>query len=481
MSQNHFNYMQGVPVKIAENYKPPVKIAINQSVAQRLANASNANQLLASDYDFSLERTVLSKMSEWRQLRQHENDERKKRMQLRQEERQKLFDEKQKQLLTAVSYPSTDDLSSGDEELPTDDHSTAKPSSTAQTAVAIAKPIPTSAHAAVAGMQQQHFSPPNHFDHILVPTVMLDQFHTTGSSSVITPKYNKINYSDFENDTSSPFDNVELKTINDLDILAQILNTSATVRDDPVTQRTQSNPSKESNSTEAMCANNEVAIAQPAAQVNVNNGNNSNNIYHHQQQQQQQQHPQQTAVNHSNTMLVGQPMAIANNFYDQPLYNHQINENIYKYGATTECHQLDNKMIPYTNSAVTMDSTPTLFKPKNGQYIYGSTINDNPYASALHQNQYIQNYYTASIPTSQLYTRTVATPTVIADQQNSTSAKSKSKSVPDILQEINNELKSSQGKRVRNNSQCNTNPVDGKRFTHKQKAFFIHLQWLSNW
>lgn len=34
-----------------------------------------------------------------------------------------------------------------------------------------------------------------------------------------------INYSDFETDTSSPFDNVELKTINDMEVLASVLST----------------------------------------------------------------------------------------------------------------------------------------------------------------------------------------------------------------------------------------------------------------
>jgi hypothetical protein len=46
------------------------------------------------------------------------------------------------------------------------------------------------------------------------------------SSSNSNPK-STFNFSDFENDTSSPFDNVELKTINDLEELAHVLQPEA--------------------------------------------------------------------------------------------------------------------------------------------------------------------------------------------------------------------------------------------------------------
>lgn len=46
------------------------------------------------------------------------------------------------------------------------------------------------------------------------------------SSSNANPK-STFNFSDFENDTSSPFDNVELKTINDLEELAHVLQPEA--------------------------------------------------------------------------------------------------------------------------------------------------------------------------------------------------------------------------------------------------------------
>lgn len=37
------------------------------------------------------------------------------------------------------------------------------------------------------------------------------------------PDVDKLTYSDFENDNSSPFDNIELKTINDMELLAEVL------------------------------------------------------------------------------------------------------------------------------------------------------------------------------------------------------------------------------------------------------------------
>lgn len=228
MSQNHFNYMSGVPVKISESYKPPKKLALTQSVSQRLSTSSSVTtQLLEKNcYDFSLERNVLAKMSEWQHMRQRENCDRKERLRLYQQERQTILDAKQKQLLTAVSYPSTDDLSSDDG----DDSGHGTSSDASKSAV----PIPNAA-AQLNGpskqQQQQQFSPPNYFNSILVPTVMpgLQKTGQQNITSTKSPHNSKFNFREFENDTSSPFDNVELKTINDLDILAEVWNTSVAI------------------------------------------------------------------------------------------------------------------------------------------------------------------------------------------------------------------------------------------------------------
>lgn len=221
MSQNHFNNMSCVPVKIAESYKPPKKLALNQNVAQRMASASNqTTQLLAiaNTYDFSMERNILAKLSEWQHLRDRENCDRKERMRCYQKEHQRQFDAKQKQILTSVSYPNADDLSSDDDD--GDDSGRGTLNDTSKSTI----PIPTIQQKT---MPQQQFSPPNSFDNILVPTVAAGH-NRTGNVTSVKP-FTKINLQEFENDTYTPFDNIELKTINDLDVLAEVWNSSVSI------------------------------------------------------------------------------------------------------------------------------------------------------------------------------------------------------------------------------------------------------------
>lgn len=215
MSQNqHINYISGVPVKISEKFKPPKIITLSTSLTQRLANLpapNEANQI--EMYDFSLEQTVVDKMTEWKKYRDQADIARKERMRLRQSERLKQIGEKQKKMLTEVSYPSADDLTSDDEESANE----LKPKS-AELSVKI---------------PQRQLSPTSYFDTILVPTVMASQLKSSNNKPTpITPINSKINYSDFENIMSNPFDNIELKTINDLDILAEVLNRTANIKDD---------------------------------------------------------------------------------------------------------------------------------------------------------------------------------------------------------------------------------------------------------
>lgn len=44
----------------------------------------------------------------------------------------------------------------------------------------------------------------------------------TDLREIISPSNGGLDYADFDNDTSSPFDNMELKTINDMEELAQV-------------------------------------------------------------------------------------------------------------------------------------------------------------------------------------------------------------------------------------------------------------------
>lgn len=225
MYPSHSNQMNGVPVKISEKYKPPKKLTLNQALVQRLANTEATQQLINNGYDFGLERDVLQKLVDRQQQRQQEHEARRERTRLRVEERQKLLEAKQKQMLTDVSYPSAEDLSS-DEDTPTptgDEYSSGGHTVDHMNRVNAAAPIsvPAGVNSVVTAtpttVRQMPFSPPSYCDRILEPTVMAMQ-HKRNKSIGKSPN---INYSDFEYE-SSPFDNVELKTINDLDILAQV-------------------------------------------------------------------------------------------------------------------------------------------------------------------------------------------------------------------------------------------------------------------
>lgn len=113
MSYSQHNNMEGVPVKISEKYKPPPKISLPQSIVQRLMSSDVLEQ---TKYDFNLERNVLVKIAEWKSVRSRDQTERRDRIRQRQLERQQMVDERQKQMLTAVSYPSAEDLSDDEPE-----------------------------------------------------------------------------------------------------------------------------------------------------------------------------------------------------------------------------------------------------------------------------------------------------------------------------------------------------------------------------
>ncbi|XP_018338438.1 PREDICTED: uncharacterized protein LOC108746273 isoform X2 [Trachymyrmex septentrionalis] len=158
------SYMDGVHVKIAEAYKPPRKIGLPVAYNNRLPDISKLT------YDFSLEKSVLEKMSEWRKVRQAYSKARQARLK---EKKKKEREE------TPPSPPPLDCV----KQLPIN-----------------APPAPETTI-----LTPQPLSPPaNDFqDHVKI----------NGG----------LDFADFDNDTSSPFDNMELKTINDMEELAQVL------------------------------------------------------------------------------------------------------------------------------------------------------------------------------------------------------------------------------------------------------------------
>lgn len=158
------SYMDGVHVKIAEAYKPPRKVCLPAAYNNKLPDISKLT------YDFSLERLVLEKMTEWHKVRQASNKARNARL-----------DEKRKKEKEESSPPPPPPLPDNIKQMP------------------VTAPVPEQT--------------------ILTPQPLSLPAHDLKDHS----KTNGLNFADFDNDTSSPFDNMELKTINDMEELAQVL------------------------------------------------------------------------------------------------------------------------------------------------------------------------------------------------------------------------------------------------------------------
>lgn len=427
MSQNHFNYMSQVPVKIAESYKPPKKVTLNQNIVQRLSNTSNAAvQCLANGTnEFSLERSVLAQMTQWQTARQRYEDEHKKRLCAYQQLRQKQFEENQKQMITAVSYPSTDDLSSDDDG--DSGHGTSSDSK---------PPSATKIPIASATGQQQHFqlSPPNRFDSILMPTVMAARRGSENGnvSKAKTPLHSKFNLHEFENDSSNPFDNVELKSINDLDMLAEVWSSSVSLGKPQVdSTASQSSDPETPTAIEANPQPNELQTNLPTS-----DHFNANQMYHTPTVNNMHSELRQTTPsNHSSTTITQIAPKQLNDYY-----SNQMNFNYQPSVGVT------NAVLGATFAS--------------GQPIHATPINNNdPYGNV--QNQYVNTRYRPMLSEAAVRGVVGSISTEVTDSTYNnepviaTQSKSRSRSVPDIVKEINGGTpQSSHARRVRNNSQC---------------------------
>ncbi|XP_034486174.1 uncharacterized protein LOC117790737 [Drosophila innubila] len=230
--------MEDVPVKIVERYKPPPLVyQLPQTVANRLAQYHpNYFDGQAFQYDFQLERTVLSKCQHWRQMRHQQQQARHVRQEQRKQERQRALEAKQKEMLGAVEYPSAADLSSdSDDDETAAESSPTTPSPTTTTTTATSKSKSINATKSREQVEPKSINSCNNFHDILQPTILSG---TTATPVVANHKRNSsLNYADFEyNMNSSPFDNIELKTINDLDILAQVLHQSQLTQNSQVSE-----------------------------------------------------------------------------------------------------------------------------------------------------------------------------------------------------------------------------------------------------
>ncbi|XP_045776006.1 uncharacterized protein LOC123874576 [Maniola jurtina] len=242
---SHFSdFMDGVPVKISEKYKRPPRIELPYSITECPLRSQNFVESIK--YCSTFERNVLSKLKELRSAKETKKNERRHRLQLLEEAKQKKLDaiavaeaeERLKQLsVSEVSYPSTDEISalSPDDKpekicdtCPIQDSSPEVdksvntdgeyPCSSAQSQTNILQPVQVQSNY----QQGNLLDDPDPLQEFKMQTTMIKYPHYNQNTDALT-------FKDFENDTSSPFDNVELKTINDMELLAQVLQSQRSV------------------------------------------------------------------------------------------------------------------------------------------------------------------------------------------------------------------------------------------------------------
>lgn len=209
------SYVDNLRVKISEHYKPPPRINVAMTYAQRLTLNKHIQDNMPN-YEFVLEKAVLEKMKEWKSIRKSTFEEKKtrveqlkielKKKQIESLEQKKLEEVEVKTVDNAATVSNTNNFNSND----------------------------TNMVFASSSINPQNFINYTTTDNILMPTQV-----PTNYSNILTPipltklvnqPYNckpvdksPFNLSDFENDTSSPFDNMELKSINEMEELAQVL------------------------------------------------------------------------------------------------------------------------------------------------------------------------------------------------------------------------------------------------------------------
>nr|CAI5821981.1 unnamed protein product [Callosobruchus analis] len=173
-------YTDNIKVKISEKYKPPPRINLPMTYAQRLV-LNKQTQESNLYYNFQLENDVLDQIKEWKGSRHQMLQDRKLRIE--------KMREKIKEECLQLAKQKTDSTLTNTENL-------------------------------TLSSDKVLHQPKNYHSSILTPIPL-----SNSKNQVTTEVMNKnINISDFENDTYSPFDNMELKSINDMEELAQVLN-----------------------------------------------------------------------------------------------------------------------------------------------------------------------------------------------------------------------------------------------------------------
>lgn len=391
--------MDDVPVKIVERYKPPPLVyQLPQTIANRLTQYSHKyyEKEQAYQYDFQLERSVVSKCQHWRQMRHQQQQARQVRQEQRKRERQRELEAKQKEMLGAVEYPNAEDLSSdSDDDEEKEKTKTISPKTVDKTSIS----------AAESHEQQQQTQQPEpksinscNFNNILQPTILSGTAAATAPVVTNHKRNSSLNYADFEyNMFSTPFDNIELKTINDLDILAQVLHQ---------TQMSQKPPAKEEQEEEQLSPqSNEREQEQP-------------------EQLKKQQVPVEMEL--AVTTLAETKAALDS-------VNFQV-------------HCDDAQDIP----AMYPVANPTLYNTPQQQFYPHMVYNQHYYPQPqqlFHNHNYLQHGYANGYGTP---THLPQIPTNnISSLLNAQHPDEKSKSVPDILRELKTELQQAEKRRTR--------------------------------
>ncbi|XP_005178590.1 uncharacterized protein LOC101895018 isoform X2 [Musca domestica] len=429
---NHANYMEGVPVKIAEKYKPPPEI---YKLPQSLVNKLNLPENFYKDspqyqYDLQLEHKALSKIGEWKRIRQRNKNARIERKAKRELQRQE--DEKrQRNLLMCVSYPSADELSSSGSETEVDPVESGNVK-TNETTATVAECFPEICVTKSV----------NSFHNILQPTVLSNyNSPTSNTNNSITSNVNSLvqsslsssfNYKDFEDDTSSPFDNIELKTINDLDVLAQVLHN---------TQLKSSSEAVESN-------------GQDVATTDTNA-------------------PDVAGEHEENTQSVtgGQPNVQADMFLSENIPRKPttyLPKFSYDLGNLNSAQEAQNKLNDYSNAAaLNYNNINGVLSSQQHQQITGLEHQPIHYHTVHAFGNVGYNYnsiHPQHVNVYALQGTNAGQSMDLATQQDS----NKWKSVPDILKELRDEIRNSELRRTRNCSHNldNNTPVAN----HENKA-----------
>ncbi|XP_017081949.1 uncharacterized protein LOC108115150 [Drosophila eugracilis] len=389
--------MDDVPVKIVERYKPPPAVFhLPQATLNRLTQFREDFYADHPDYkyDCQLERAVVSQAERWRQLRCQQREERTRRQERRKEERQRALEARQKEMLGAVDYPSTDDLSSDEEEEKTDAEWKEKQQHAP----------PTTIESRDSSHEPKSISVCN-FHNILQPTILSTT--PVASPQTLHKRNSSLNYADFEyNMNSTPFDNIELKTINDLDILAQVLH--------------------------------QTQLEERRDQTQQQNNHPRNEDHLQQKDHPKEEHPHQEVP--APVELTMTTLAETKATLDSVNFHVQCDEDE---GRSDPSHIPATPLYStpmYSASPQQQLPTPEHFQVYSHQPVY---------SPQQHTYQRQNNYYVNGFGTPNHLMAPPAPSSVLALSQSQDEVSTKSRSVPDILRELKTELQQAENRRNR--------------------------------